>query len=112
MVACLSEAELDRVFRALAAQTRRDIMRRTLEGGASVSALAARYAMSFAAVQKHVAVLERAGLVCKETAGRERIVRAVPEQLARVRACLQRLEAIWRHRIAGLDAVLSADQEP
>ena len=66
----LSDAEIDRIFHALADTTRRDIVRRTLVGEASVSGLAAAYAMSFAAVQKHVAVLEGAGLVTKERRGR------------------------------------------
>jgi DNA-binding transcriptional ArsR family regulator len=100
----MSEAELDRLFRALADGTRRDILARLLAGEtASVSALGARYAMSFAAVQKHVAVLEAAGLVSKEQRGRERIVRGDPEQLARAREVLGRLEELWRARFSRLD---------
>jgi DNA-binding transcriptional ArsR family regulator len=112
MVVQLPEADLTRVFRALADTTRRDILRRTLVGAVSVSGLAAAYDMSFAAVQKHVAVLEEAGLVAKVNAGRERLVRADPEQIARARACLDELEVIWRHRLTRLDAVLSEPQEP
>jgi DNA-binding transcriptional ArsR family regulator len=103
----LSEAEIDGVFRALADATRRDIVARVLTGEQSVSALAARYEMSFAAVQKHVAVLERAGLVTKHPQGRERIVRGNPERLARARDALTRLEHLWRARFSQLDAVLS-----
>jgi DNA-binding transcriptional ArsR family regulator len=111
MVVRMTEDELSRVFRALADVTRRDILRRTLVGAISVSGLAADYDMSFAAVQKHVAVLEEAGLIAKETAGRERLVRADPEQIARARACLDELEVLWRHRLTGLDAVLSEPEE-
>ena len=110
----LSDAELDRVFRALADATRRDIVARLMAGdAASVSALAARYDMSFAAVQKHVAVLEGAGLVTKQAQGRERIVRGDPERLARARDLLARLEELWRARFARLDRVLTTpnDQE-
>lgn len=103
----LSDAEVDRLFRALADATRRDILRRTLVGDASVSVLAADYDMSFAAVQKHVAVLEEVGLVTKDPRGRERIVRADPRQLARARALLAQLEELWRVRFAQLDAVLA-----
>jgi DNA-binding transcriptional ArsR family regulator len=104
----LSDAEIDRVFRALADATRRDIVARVMGGeGASISALAARYEMSFAAVQKHVAVLEGAGLVTKETQGRERIVRGNPERVARARDLLARLEGLWRARFSQLDSVLS-----
>jgi DNA-binding transcriptional ArsR family regulator len=105
----LSDGEVDRIFRALADATRRDILRRTFEGEASVSALAAAYDMSFAAVQKHVAVLEGAGLVTKEPKGRERLVRGNPEALARARVLLDRYEQIWRDRIGRLDALLTDD---
>lgn len=107
VVAHASHAELDRLFRALADRTRRDIVARTLAGEeASVSSLAGRYRMSFAAVQKHVAMLERAKLVSKRAVGRERIVRGNPQQLARARAALTELESLWLERFGQLDAVL------
>lgn len=76
---------------------------------ATVSQLAAAYDMSFAAVQKHVAVLDGAGLVNKRPQGRERIVRGEPERIRRARALLDRYEQIWRGRIAQLDALLAED---
>jgi DNA-binding transcriptional ArsR family regulator len=103
----LSEAEVDRVFHALATSTRRDILRRTIEREQSVSTLAAEYEMSFAAVQKHVAVLEAANLIVKRAEGRERLVRANPEMIARARALLARYEELWRSRIARLDDLLA-----
>ncbi|PZE31504.1 helix-turn-helix transcriptional regulator [Curtobacterium sp. MCLR17_055] len=105
----LSDAEVDRVFHALADATRRDIVRRTLVGSSSVSELADAYSMSFAAVQKHVAVLEGAGLVSKEARGRTRIVRAEPEQLDRVRALLDAYGRLWRTRMDRLGDVLDGD---
>jgi DNA-binding transcriptional ArsR family regulator len=105
----LSDADVDRIFRALADATRRDILRRTLDGEASVSELAGEYAMSFAAVQKHVAVLEGAGLVTKNPRGRERVVRGNPDALAQARSLLDRYEQIWRARIDRLDALLTED---
>ncbi|MCL4213018.1 MAG: winged helix-turn-helix domain-containing protein [Gemmatimonadales bacterium] len=111
----LSDADLDRLFRALADTTRRDIVARLLAKGAepaSVSTIAARYEMSFAAVQKHVAVLEEAGLVTKQPKGRERIVRGNPERLAQARALLARLEGLWRARFSQLDAVLAEPRTP
>lgn len=105
----LSDTEVDRIFRALADATRRDIVRRTLLNPASVSALAAEYAMSFAAVQKHVAVLEGAGLVTKQSQGRERLVRADPATLARAQQLLDAYADLWRSRIDRLDAVLTDD---
>jgi len=102
----LSDAETDRVFHALADATRRDIVARVLAGEqASISALAARYAMSFAAVQKHVAVLEGAGLVTKQAQGRERIVRGNPERIAQARELLAQLEELWKARFSQIDAL-------
>ena len=109
----LSDAELDRLFRALADATRRDIVARLLAGEPmSVSALAARYDMSFAAVQKHVAALEEAGLVTKRAQGRERIVHGNPERIARARELLARLEGLWRSRFSQLDDVLANPTRP
>lgn len=105
----LSDAEVDRIFRALADATRRDIVRRTLAGEASVSELAADYAMSWAAVQKHVAVLEGAELVTKEARGRERIVRGNPQQIQRAQELLDSYEQIWRARVDRLDALLAEE---
>jgi len=107
----LSDDQVDRIFHALAAATRRDILRRTVLAEQSVSQLAREYDMSFAAVQKHVAVLEAAELVVKRAAGRERLVRANPEMIARARALLARYEEMWRERIDRLEAFL-AEPEP
>jgi DNA-binding transcriptional ArsR family regulator len=104
----LTEPELDRLFRALADTTRRDIVARVMAGDStSVSVLALRYDMSFAAVQKHVAVLAEAGLVTKHPQGRERIVRANPTQIAHARTLLSQLEHRWFARFSQLDAVLT-----
>ncbi|MFB8388011.1 ArsR/SmtB family transcription factor [Microbacterium sp. NPDC055910] len=104
----LSDDEIDRVFQALADTTRRDIVRRTIDDELSISMLAAEYDMSFAAVQKHVSVLEAARLIVKRAEGRERLVRADPAMIARARALLARYEELWRARISRLDALLSA----
>lgn len=101
-----SEEALNQLFRALADGTRRDILARSLTETPSVSALASRYEMSFAAVQKHVAVLERAGLIKKCAHGREQLVSANYARLRRASELLDRFEAIWRQRMAQLDDVL------
>jgi DNA-binding transcriptional ArsR family regulator len=101
-----SEKALNQLFRALADGTRRDILARSLTDTPSVSDLAARYEMSFAAVQKHVAVLERAGLIQKRANGREQLVSTNRARLQRAAELLDRFEAIWRQRMAQLDDVL------
>lgn len=105
----LTDEDVDRIFQALADATRRDIVRRTLTTELSVSRLAASYAMSFAAVQKHVAVLEAAGLVSKRRAGRERLVSGNPDAILRAQRLLDDYERLWRARIARLDALLTED---
>lgn len=109
MAQSLSEDDVDRIFRALADATRRDIVRRTLTEEITVSALAAAYDMSFAAVQKHVSVLEAAGLVHKNPHGRERLVRGDPDTLRKAQALLDQYEQIWRGRMDRLDALLAGD---
>ena len=101
----------DALFHALADRTRRDILRRVLAGEHSVSALARNYAMSFAAVQKHVAVLERAGLVTKRRRGREQLASGEVEAVRSVAALLSELEQIWRGRVGRIDALLAADPD-
>ena len=103
----LSETELDRLFQAFSDATRRDIVRRVTVGEYSVSGLAALYAMSFAAVQKHVAVLERASLVTKEKRGREQIVRGNHDGLQKARQLLDEYEAIWRQRVDRIAGILA-----
>ncbi|WP_104060600.1 metalloregulator ArsR/SmtB family transcription factor [Arthrobacter sp. 4R501] len=103
----LRDADVDRLFQALADATRRDIVRRVTAGESSVSGLAALYAMSFAAVQKHVAVLERASLVTKEKRGREQIVRGNHEGLEKARQLLDEYEAIWRQRAERIADILA-----
>jgi DNA-binding transcriptional ArsR family regulator len=108
----LAQEEIDRIFQALADATRRDILARVIEREQSVSALAGAYRMSLPAVQKHVAVLERAGLVGKRRHGREQHVHAEPERIRTARDVLDRYEALWRHRIAAMDALLAEGPTP
>ncbi len=108
----VDHAEVDQLFHALADATRRDIVRRTMDGSFSVSTLARDYPMSFAAVQKHVAVLERAGLVTKERRGREHLVAGNPAALRAAHDVLDRLELVWRERVARMDDLLAADPTP
>jgi DNA-binding transcriptional ArsR family regulator len=103
----LPNEKADRVFHALADATRRDILLRTLEGQHNVSALARSYPMSFAAVQKHVAVLEGAGLVIKQRKGREQLVRGNVDTMRQASRLLEQLEAVWNGRIHRIGEMLA-----
>lgn len=98
--------EADRLFHALADATRRDIVTVALQEPCSVSALARRYPMSVAAVQKHVIVLEQAGLVVKQRRGREQLVIGQADAVAHTRRLLEELEALWRKRLDRFSTVL------
>lgn len=104
---------MDNVFHALADATRRDILSRCAQAGSSVTDLAAAYPMSFAAVQKHVAVLERAGLVTKERHGREQLVHTDFDGVRQARQSLEHLESTWRGRVGRMSTLLaqSPDQD-
>lgn len=106
-----NEDRADALFHALADRTRRDIMRRVLAGEHSVSTLAEKYDMSFAAVQKHVAVLERAGLITKRRVGREALATGDVEAVRSVGSMLIELEAVWRGRIARIDELINQPDE-
>ena len=104
-----TDAEVDRLFHALADATRRDIVRRVLVAEHSVSELARDYPMSVTAVQKHVAVLEEAGLVAKRKHGREQRVSGQPDALARAQLVLDAYEELWRGRIDRMNDLLAED---
>lgn len=103
--------EYDRIFGALADATRRDIVRRAVAGEEGVAELAGHYPMSFAAVQKHVAVLERAGLVIKHRVGRRKVVRTQPQALESARRLLDQLEELWRARIERMTDLVNQSRE-
>jgi DNA-binding transcriptional ArsR family regulator len=109
VVELLSPLETDKVFHALADATRRDIVRTVLVEEHSVSALARRYPMSVPAVQKHVAVLEEAGLVTKQRRGRESLVRGDIDRVRDTRNALDAFEQLWRDRVAQIDQILAED---
>ena len=109
VVGVLPPPEIDRVFHALADATRRDIVRTVLVQDHSVSGLARRYPMSVPAVQKHVAVLEQAGLVTKERRGRETLIRGDIDRVLDARRALDTFEQLWRDRVSRMDQILAED---
>src|ERR671924_2243995 len=107
----IAPPDFDRVFGALADHTRRDIVRRAINAEEGIVELASHYPMSFAAVQKHVAVLERAGLVTKERVGRRKVVRTNLERLRAARRLLDRYEELWRGRIDRMTELIADTKE-
>ncbi len=103
--------DFDRMFGALADATRRDIVRRAIDGSEGVAELAGHYPMSFAAVQKHVAILERAGLVSKQRVGRRKVVKVSLAGLLAARRLLDQYEELWRGRIDRMAALVTEEPE-
>ncbi len=111
MVVGVVDQRADSLFHALADATRRDIVMHSMRGEHSVSTLARRYPMSFAAVQKHVAVLERAHLVPKQRRGREQLVRSNIDTIRDAFRVLEQLEEVWRSRIDRFGGILAETTE-
>jgi DNA-binding transcriptional ArsR family regulator len=105
----VSPPPFDRMFGALADQTRRDIVRRAIGGDEGVAELALHYPMSFAAVQKHIAILERAGLVTKDRIGRRKVVRTNLDGLLAARRLLDHYEELWRSRVSRMTELVAED---
>ena len=103
--------DFDRVFAALADATRRDIVRRAIDAREGVAELAGHYPMSFAAVQKHIAVLERAGLVTKLRIGRRKVVRTNVEAVRAAQRLLDRYEDLWRARVSRMTDLINETEE-
>jgi len=103
--------DFDRVFAALADATRRDIVRRAIAGEEGIAEIATHYPMSFAAVQKHVAVLERAGLIDKERIGRRKVVRTQRHGLLVVQELLDDYAELWRGRVERMADILMEPKE-
>ena len=100
------------MFGALADATRRDIVRSAIDSEEGIVELARHYPMSFAAVQKHVAILERAGLVRKERIGRRKVVRTNLAGLLVARRLLDQYEELWRGRVGRMaDLIAGHDKE-
>jgi DNA-binding transcriptional ArsR family regulator len=107
----IAPPDFDRMFGALADHTRRDIVRRAINAEEGIVELAGHYPMSFAAVQKHIAILERAGLVTKERVGRRKVVRTNLERLRVVRRLLDEYEELWRERIDRMTELIAETKE-
>jgi DNA-binding transcriptional ArsR family regulator len=103
--------DADHIFSALADTTRRDIVRRAIAGEEGVAELASHYPMSFAAVQKHVAILERAGLVSKQRIGRRKVVRTRVERIRVAQDLLDRYQELWRGRFDRMAELINDTKE-
>lgn len=105
------DAELDGVFGALSHPARRAIVARLTHGDATVTEVAQPFAMSLAAVSKHVAVLERAALVRREVVGREHHLRLNPSALREAAAWVEHHRRFWEDRLDSLERFLTTQRK-
>lgn len=99
--------DFDLMFGALADHTRREIVRRAIDSEEGVAEMAEHFPMSFAAVQKHIAILERAGLVTKHRVGRRKVIRTNLDGLQMARRVLDQYEELWRGRIERMSRIVN-----
>lgn len=102
-----SATTLDLLFRSFADATRRDILKRVCKADLTITEIARPYAISFAAIAKHVAVLERGGLVSKCRRGKEQVISVNPATMTMVTTHLQRYERVWKARYDRLESLLN-----
>lgn len=104
-----SNVDLDLLFAALADTTRRDILSRVAEVGMSIGEIADHYKLTYAAISKHIMVLERAKLVAKHRRGKEQVVTIVPNTLGIAQEHIARYAKMWGDRFDQLEEILRED---
>lgn len=100
---------LNRLFGSLADPTRRDILAHLMRTQYTVGQIAEKYDISFAAVAKHLSVLEKAKLITKQRRGKEQVVSIAPDALRDACYYLKRYEQLWSSRFDALDNILKED---
>jgi DNA-binding transcriptional ArsR family regulator len=102
--------DLDNIFASLADPTRRDILARVARAELSVGELVEKYDVSFAAISKHLNVLERAKLITKRREGKKQMVTLAPGALQSADEYLEQYRQTWEQKFNKLDAILKEDQ--
>lgn len=101
---------LDSTFSALADNTRRDILRRVAEAEMSVGEIARYYDLTFAAVSKHLKVLEKATLIIKRRRGKQQMVSLAPQAFADAAEYIEWYRSLWETRLDSLENYLKEDK--
>src|SRR5882724_8166665 len=101
---------LDNIFGSLADATRRDILKRVSKKSLSVGQIAEHYKLTFAAISKHLKVLEKAKLIVKTRRGKEQMVEIYPQTFSGTEDYLKNLKIIWEDRFDRLDELLKVEQ--
>ena len=103
-------ADLDRVFRALADSTRRDLLFRVARSDCTVTELSKPFAISAPAISRHLKILEDAGFLRRIRSGRHHHFHLNPQPVIDVRKALDELTLFWRRRMDELEDFLDAEK--
>jgi DNA-binding transcriptional ArsR family regulator len=98
--------QLDSIFASLSDPIRRDILSRVSHAELSISDLVAEYTISFAAVSKHLKIMERAKLIVKRKEGKKQMVSIAPDALRSADEYLEQYRRMWQSRYDKLDRVI------
>lgn len=98
--------QLDSIFASLSDPTRRDILARVARGEVTIGELVKHYDVSFAAISKHLMVMERAKLIIKRKEGRKQMVSLAPDALKSADEYLDQYRQMWQSRYDKLDALI------
>jgi len=102
---------LNSIFGALSDPTRRDILSRVGDKELSISEIAKFYQLTFAAISKHLNVLEKAHLILKRRQGKQQLVQLAPAALKDASEYLKHYESLWNDRLDSLEQYLEAIQK-
>jgi DNA-binding transcriptional ArsR family regulator len=105
------QQSLDSIFGSLADPTRRDILRRVFKKELTVGEIAKHYELTFAAIAKHLTVLEKAGLIGKKRRGKEQVVSILPKALIEADQYLKNYQEIWEERISRLEQLINKEKK-
>lgn len=106
-----TESDLDRIFQALSDPTRRAILRQIANGESTVTDIAAPHALTFAAISKHLKVLEAAHMISRRKAGSFQMITLNPEALKSADQWLRDYRQFWSARLEALKTLLETDEE-
>lgn len=109
--AARQENVLDDIFAALSDPIRRGIIARLTEGPCSVSELGAPFEVSAPAISKHLAVLERCGLIARWKVGRVHYCRLLADPLAQAGAWIAYHQVFWERQLGALDDYLNREDD-
>ncbi len=105
------EQQIDDAFFALSHPVRRALLDQLMAGEQTVADVSESHELSAAQMTKHLAILERGGLITRHKIGRSHHLKLRPAALKEIMDWAKRYEQFWHQRLDALDAFLLNNQE-